>query len=72
MAYSASFVEFFSEEAKRIEGGILPGPTPSKRIMVPASAPTHHRPSNPSLPGEFLEEDWLFPSPYPPIQSPPV
>eukprot|EP00291_Cryptomonas_curvata_P013428 CAMPEP_0172184546 /NCGR_PEP_ID=MMETSP1050-20130122/19639_1 /TAXON_ID=233186 /ORGANISM="Cryptomonas curvata, Strain CCAP979/52" /LENGTH=353 /DNA_ID=CAMNT_0012858363 /DNA_START=150 /DNA_END=1208 /DNA_ORIENTATION=+ len=34
MAYSSSFVEFFSEEAKRIEGGILPGPTPSKRIMV--------------------------------------
>ena len=35
MAYSSSFVEFFSEEAKRIEGGVLPGPTPSKRIMVP-------------------------------------
>ena len=34
VAYAASFVEFFAEEAKRIEGGVLPGPTPSKRILV--------------------------------------
>ena len=27
-------MEFFAEEAKRIEGGVLPGPTPSKRILV--------------------------------------
>ncbi len=42
IAYAASFVEFYSEEAKRIEGGVLPGPTPSKRIMVrPQSLPRY-------------------------------
>lgn len=34
IAYAASFVEWFAEEAKRIDGDILPGHQPDKRIMV--------------------------------------
>lgn len=34
VSYGNSFVEWFSEEARRIEGEILESPTPSKRIMV--------------------------------------
>lgn len=32
--YGASFIEWFSEEAKRIYGDIIPGHQPDKRIMV--------------------------------------
>lgn len=32
--YGASFIEWFSEEAKRVYGDIIPGHQPDKRIMV--------------------------------------
>lgn len=32
--YGASFIEWFSEEAKRIYGDVIPGHQPDKRIMV--------------------------------------
>ncbi|MGR3540242.1 MAG: NAD-dependent succinate-semialdehyde dehydrogenase [Hasllibacter sp.] len=34
IAYAASFVEFFAEEAKRVTGEIIPGHMPDKRIHV--------------------------------------
>ncbi len=34
IAYGASFIEFFGEEAKRIYGETIPGHQPDKRIMV--------------------------------------
>ena len=34
IAYGASFVEFFSEEAKRVYGDVIPGHQRDKRIMV--------------------------------------
>jgi len=34
IAYAASFVEWFAEEAKRVNGEILPGHQPDKRILV--------------------------------------
>lgn len=34
IAYGASFVKWFSEEARRIEGGIIPAPTPDRRILA--------------------------------------
>ncbi len=34
IAYAASFVEWFAEEAKRVDGEILPGHQPDKRILV--------------------------------------
>jgi len=34
VTYGASFIEFFSEEAKRINGETLPGHGPDKRILV--------------------------------------
>jgi succinate-semialdehyde dehydrogenase/glutarate-semialdehyde dehydrogenase len=34
VAYGASFVEFFAEEAKRIYGETIPSPWPSSRIVV--------------------------------------
>ncbi|GLR64050.1 NAD-dependent succinate-semialdehyde dehydrogenase [Marinospirillum insulare] len=34
IAYAASFVEWFAEEAKRIDGEVLPGHQPDKRILV--------------------------------------
>ncbi|MCB8840359.1 NAD-dependent succinate-semialdehyde dehydrogenase [Aurantimonas sp. VKM B-3413] len=34
IAYGASFVRWFAEEARRIEGGIIPSPTPDRRIAV--------------------------------------
>lgn len=34
IAYGASFVEWFAEEAKRVDGEILPGHQPDKRILV--------------------------------------
>jgi succinate-semialdehyde dehydrogenase/glutarate-semialdehyde dehydrogenase len=34
VAYGASFVEWFGEEAKRIDGDVIPGPSPDKRIVV--------------------------------------
>jgi len=34
VAYGASFIEFFGEEAKRIYGEMIPGHAPDKRIMV--------------------------------------
>jgi succinate-semialdehyde dehydrogenase/glutarate-semialdehyde dehydrogenase len=34
VAYGASFVEWFGEEAKRIDGDVIPGPGPDKRIVV--------------------------------------
>lgn len=34
IAYGASFVEWFAEEAKRIYGDVIPAPTESRRIMV--------------------------------------
>eukprot|EP00285_Hemiselmis_virescens_P004646 CAMPEP_0173416098 /NCGR_PEP_ID=MMETSP1356-20130122/85219_1 /TAXON_ID=77927 ORGANISM="Hemiselmis virescens, Strain PCC157" /NCGR_SAMPLE_ID=MMETSP1356 /ASSEMBLY_ACC=CAM_ASM_000847 /LENGTH=504 /DNA_ID=CAMNT_0014378399 /DNA_START=150 /DNA_END=1664 /DNA_ORIENTATION=- len=34
VAYAASFVDFFAEEVKRIEGAILPPPNPNRRVLV--------------------------------------
>ncbi|HEY7752272.1 MAG TPA: NAD-dependent succinate-semialdehyde dehydrogenase [Steroidobacteraceae bacterium] len=34
IAYAASFVEWFAEEAKRIYGDVIPGHQPDKRILV--------------------------------------
>ncbi len=34
IAYGASFIEWFSEEARRIYGDLAPGHQPDKRIMV--------------------------------------
>ncbi|NLZ16571.1 MAG: aldehyde dehydrogenase family protein, partial [Desulfobulbaceae bacterium] len=34
IAYGASFVEWFAEEAKRIYGETIPAPSPDKRIVV--------------------------------------
>ena len=34
IAYAASFVEWFSEEAKRVYGDTIPGHQPDKRIIV--------------------------------------
>ena len=34
IAYAASFIEWFAEEAKRLYGDIIPGHQPDKRIMV--------------------------------------
>ncbi len=34
IAYGASFIEWFAEEARRINGDIIPGHQPDKRIMV--------------------------------------
>jgi len=34
IAYSASFLEWFGEEAKRLYGDLIPGHQPDKRIMV--------------------------------------
>ncbi|GGG78186.1 NAD-dependent succinate-semialdehyde dehydrogenase [Salipiger pallidus] len=34
IAYGASFIEFYAEEAKRIYGETIPGHAPDKRIMV--------------------------------------
>ena len=34
IGYAASFVEWFSEEAKRVRGDIFPAPEPSRRIVV--------------------------------------
>ena len=33
IAYGASFVEWFGEQAKRIDGDVIPGPAPDKRIV---------------------------------------
>jgi succinate-semialdehyde dehydrogenase/glutarate-semialdehyde dehydrogenase len=33
IAYGAAFLEWFSEEAKRIYGDTIPGPSPDKRIV---------------------------------------
>ena len=33
VAYGAAFVEWFGEEAKRINGDVIPGPSPDKRIV---------------------------------------
>ena len=33
IAYGASFVEWFGEEAKRIDGDVIPGPSADKRIV---------------------------------------
>ncbi|TGD75155.1 succinate-semialdehyde dehydrogenase [Mangrovimicrobium sediminis] len=33
VAYGAAFVEWFGEEAKRIDGDVIPGPGPDKRIV---------------------------------------
>lgn len=34
MRYCASFLEWFSEEAKRVNGSIIPPPTTGRRILV--------------------------------------
>ncbi|WP_420390845.1 NAD-dependent succinate-semialdehyde dehydrogenase [Marinobacter sp.] len=34
VAYGASFIEFFSEESKRMAGEVLPAPDTSKRLLV--------------------------------------
>jgi succinate-semialdehyde dehydrogenase/glutarate-semialdehyde dehydrogenase len=34
IAYAASFIEWFAEEAKRVYGDIIPGHQPDKRILV--------------------------------------
>ncbi len=33
VAYGAAFVEWFGEQAKRVDGDVIPGPTPDKRIV---------------------------------------
>ena len=33
IAYGAAFVEWFGEEGKRIDGDVIPGPSPDKRIV---------------------------------------
>jgi succinate-semialdehyde dehydrogenase/glutarate-semialdehyde dehydrogenase len=34
IAYGASFVEWFAEEAKRVYGDVIPSPTNDKRLIV--------------------------------------
>ena len=34
IAYAASFYEWFAEEAKRLDGSVIPSPWPDKRIVV--------------------------------------
>ncbi len=34
IAYAASYIEWFAEEAKRVYGDTIPGPTPDRRIIV--------------------------------------
>ena len=34
VVYAASFVEFYAEEARRVEGAVLSPPAESKRILV--------------------------------------
>lgn len=34
LAYGASFVEWFAEEAKRVYGDVIPSPIPDKRLLV--------------------------------------
>ncbi|MDP2810250.1 MAG: NAD-dependent succinate-semialdehyde dehydrogenase [Rhodocyclaceae bacterium] len=34
VAYGASFVEWFAEEAKRVYGDVIPAPTPDRRLIV--------------------------------------
>ncbi|MGK2740138.1 NAD-dependent succinate-semialdehyde dehydrogenase [Tepidicaulis sp. LMO-SS28] len=34
VAYAASFIEFYAEEAKRVHGAIVPAPTNDRRIVV--------------------------------------
>ncbi|MFO1105955.1 MAG: NAD-dependent succinate-semialdehyde dehydrogenase [Amaricoccus sp.] len=34
IAYAASFAKWFAEEARRIDGGIIPSPTPDRRILT--------------------------------------
>ncbi|MCB8877737.1 NAD-dependent succinate-semialdehyde dehydrogenase [Acidisoma silvae] len=34
IAYAASFIEWFAEEAKRVYGDIIPEPAPNRRILV--------------------------------------
>lgn len=34
VAYAASFIEWFAEEAKRVRGDIFPAPDPSRRVLV--------------------------------------
>ena len=34
IAYAASFYEWFGEEAKRLDGGVIPQPLPDRRIVV--------------------------------------
>ena len=33
IGYGASFIEWFGEQAKRIDGDVIPGPSPDKRIV---------------------------------------
>jgi succinate-semialdehyde dehydrogenase/glutarate-semialdehyde dehydrogenase len=33
IAYGAAFVEWFAEQAKRVDGDVIPGPSPDKRIV---------------------------------------
>ena len=34
IGYAASFYEWFGEEAKRLDGGVIPQPLPDRRIVV--------------------------------------
>uniref|UniRef100_A0AAU1U5U3 NAD-dependent succinate-semialdehyde dehydrogenase n=1 Tax=Streptomyces sp. NBC_00119 TaxID=2975659 RepID=A0AAU1U5U3_9ACTN len=34
VAYAASFIEWFAEEAKRVRGDVFPAPDPSRRVVV--------------------------------------
>ena len=49
MAYGASYIEWFAEQAKRIDGDVIPGPSPDKRIVASSSPWV----SAPQLPLEF-------------------
>ena len=41
--YAASFYEWFGEEAKRLDGRVIPPPWPDRRIVVTREADRRHR-----------------------------
>lgn len=34
VAYAASFLEWFSEEARRVYGDVVPAPVPGRRVVL--------------------------------------
>jgi hypothetical protein len=37
IAYAASFIEWFAEEARRVYGEVIPSPLPDRRLIVSSS-----------------------------------